>query len=271
MFRSGLAMAAVGLVWTVWPAPGARAYWSAGGLGRSRYHHPGPRVAIDLGHWNQAPADSRLFGLDELLTWDGYRVTRSKQYLVPEYLKDIRVLVIANAMPYPAGLERPAKAVGMAGHAVFAPEEVQAVRDWVRGGGSLLLEADIPQSGRAAAPLASALGLVFHECPAPPFVRDAQGRVEAGQPADSVAALVNGWIEASSTAAAPLLTAPAAPSCAAGKPLVLALESGRGRVAALSAQLERNEDLIRRTGVDPRGFDNRQFVLQLMHWLSRAD
>ena len=51
----------------------------------------------------------------------------------------------------------------------------------------------------------------------------------------------------------------------------MALDFGRGRVVAVSAQLERNEELIRETGVDPRLLDNRQFVLNTMHWLSRAD
>jgi hypothetical protein len=268
MFRTGLAIATLGLVWTVWPAPGERAYYSAYRYGGSRYHN-GPRVAIDLGHWNQAPADSRFFGLDGLLTWDGYRVTRSKQYLVPEYLKDIRLLVIGNAMPYPAGFGRFAKAVGLAGRTVFAPDEVDAVRDWVRTGGSLLLEANIPASGKAAAPLAAALGFAFHDCPAPVFLPEAKGRVNAGGVLDSVTVLANGWIEAASTAS-PLLTAPSSATCAAGKPLALGLEFGRGRVVALAVQLERNEDLIRRTGVDPRIAGNRQFVLDIMHWLSRA-
>jgi hypothetical protein len=59
-------------------------------------------------------------------------------------------------------------------------------------------------------------------------------------------------------------------SCAAGKPIGLAIEFGGGRVVALTAQLERDEDLIRRTGVDPGRFGNRQFVLNAMHWLSRG-
>ena len=261
IFRAGLAIALVGAAWTLWPAPGAHAYASANRFNRSYYHH-GPRVAIDLGHFNDSPADSRFLALADLLNWDGYRANRSKQYLVPEYLKDIPVLVIGNPRPYPFRL---------AGTTAFAPEEITAVRDWVQAGGSLLLEATIPRSARAAAPLAEALGFAFRECPSPVFVPQVQ---LTRNRAETVAALVNGWIEAPSTnlQAAPLLvTPPDAATCAAGKPLALAFEFGRGRVVGLSAQLERDEALIRRTGIDPRNAGNRQFLLDTMHWLSRAE
>lgn len=281
MFRAGLAITALGLVWTLWPASGKRAYLGTYRLARSRYHL-GPRVAIDLGHFNDSPADARFRALSDLLTWDGYRVTHSRQSLVPEYLTDIHVLVVGNAMPYPPGFGRVAKAVGLAGRTVFGTGEVAAVRDWVRAGGSLLLEADVPESGQAAAPLGAALGLVFHDCPAPVFLPATKpgdhailsGGSEHNEQIWSAAVLASGWIapRAGAGQAVPLLNAPAALAglCPAGKPLAVALEFGRGRVVALSVQLERNEDLIRLTGVDPRSAGNRQFVLNVMHWLSRA-
>ena len=275
-FRGGLAIATLGLVWTLWPAPGARAY-NAYHWGRSRYRH-GPRVAIDLAHFDDAPADARFLALGDLLTWDGYRVSRSRQYLVPEYLKDISVLVIGNPMPYPAGLIRVTKWLGP--RPALAREEVESVRDWVRGGGALLLEADAPGSAQGTAPLAAAFGIAFHECSAPVFLREAglgehailRGASERNERVDRAVVLAGGWIEAGAPAVA-LLNAPAAAagSCAAGKPLAVAVEFGRGRIVALSAQLERNEDLIRSSVVDPRFADNRQFVLNALHWLSRGD
>ncbi len=281
MFRTGLALAALGLGWTLWPAPGAGAYWTAYRGSHSRFHL-GPRVAIDLGHFNDAPADSRFLALADLLTWDGCRVTRSKQYLVPEYLKDIPALVIGNPLPYPAGLGRMAQRLGLARRLAFAPDEVEAVRDWVHAGGSLLLEAAVPGSEQAAAPLAAALGLAFHECAGPVFLPHAttgehpiaEGRPDYGERVHTAAVLANGWIEAVSPAASavPVLIAPseASGACLSGKPVAMALEFGRGRVVALSAQLERNPDLVRRTGVDPRRAGNRQFVLNAVHWLLRA-
>ena len=276
MFRAGLAVAALGLVWTLWPAPGARAYNGRGG--HSVYHHLGPRVALDLGHFNTAPADARFLALDDLLLWDGYRVSRSKQYLVPEYLKDFHVLIIGNARPYPAWLATLAAAVGLTGRSAFAPDEVDVVRDWVRRGGSLLLIADAPGTGHAITPLAAAFGLRFHDCATPEFLRSVEtgehaivrGRAENGERIEDMAVLGAGWIEAADSNAVPLLRAPAATTCAALKPLAVALELGRGRVVALSAQLERDDDLVRRTGIDPRNFDNRQFLLNAMHWLSHA-
>jgi hypothetical protein len=276
IFRAGLAISTAGLVWTLWPAPGARAYSSAYAGGRSRYRL-GPRVAIDLGHYNDAPADSRFAALGELLTRDGYRVTRSRQRLVPEYLKGFSVLLIGNAMPYPTGARRMAEAVGLGGMATFGADEVAAVRDWVHAGGSLLLIADAPHSGKAAAPLAAALGATLHECPAPVFLPAAvptehpirEGRSEYGERVEGVAVLANGWVE-TTLPAVPILKLPEDSSCAAGKPVALAIEFGGGRVVALTAQLERDEDLIRRTGVDPGRLGNRQFVLNAMHWLSRG-
>jgi hypothetical protein len=251
IFRTGLAIALLGFVWTIWPAPGERAY----GLyrrGRPLYHH-GPRVAIDLGHFNDSPGDSRFLALADLLVWDGYRVTRSKQYLVPEYLKDTDVLIIGNPLPYRAGFRRLAQTLGLDTHATFAAEEVDTVRDWVRAGGKLLLEAGVPGSAKAAAPLAAALGLRLHECPAPVFVPEA-------------AVVANGWIEAASPDAhpTPLLKIPtsASGSCAAGKPVAVSTEFGGGRVVALAAQIERDDNLLRRA-------DNSPLILNAMHWLSR--
>jgi hypothetical protein len=186
-------------------------------------------------------------------------------------------------MPYPAALGRLAEAGGLAGRAPFAPDEVEEVCGLVRAGGSLLLEANVPGSGRASAALAAALGLAIHDCPTPVFLPQAElgehvilaGRPEENEHVSSAAVLASGWIEATSAGAAQaiaLLKVPpsAAGSRAAGKPLAVALEFGRGRVVALSAQLERSDDIIRRTGVDPRRAGNRQFVLNAMHWLSRA-
>jgi hypothetical protein len=284
MFRAGLAIATLGLVWTLWPAPGAGAYSTIYRLGRSRYRQ-GPRVAIDLGHFNDSPTDYRFLALADLLTSDGYRVTRSRQYLIPEFLKDARLLVIGNPMPYPAGFSRLADWLRLSGRATLAPEELNAVHEWVRSGGSLLLEAYAPASARAATPLAAEFGLHFHDCRAPVFLPAAElgehpileGSSEHNEHVVSAAVLAGGWIESGTAASAiiPLLKAPltasgVSGSCTAGKPLAVALEFGRGRVVALSAQLERDEDLVRRTGVDPRRADNRQFVLNTFHWLSRG-
>jgi len=261
MFRGGLAMATLGVVWSLWPVPGARAYANVG-IGRSRYR-AGPRVSIDLGHFNDSPADARFLGLAGLLTWDGYRVSRSRQPLVPEFLKDVEVLVIGNAMPYPQAFERLARAVKLDGRAVFAAEEVDAVRDWVNGGGSLLLEAAAPGPAEAAGPLAREFGLWFRECPAPVY-----SVVDTGREGH-VAMLARGWIEAAPSVT-PVLIGGDTAGCVARKAVAVRMTFGSGRVVALAAQLERDEEWVRRTGVDPRVMDNRSFLLAIMHWLSRG-
>ena len=73
-------------------------------------------------------------------------VTRSSQTsrnFLPTALKGYRILVISNAL----GAARMNDAA--AGNAAFTEAESDAVRDWVRGGGSLLLIADHAPMGSA--------------------------------------------------------------------------------------------------------------------------
>jgi len=252
---------------------------------------------VDLGHWNDAPADPHFFGLAQLLTWDGYRVTRSKQELVPELLRDTNLLILDNAMPYPALFRRFAAGsggqrsdgwsmLGLGSRAdAFTAGEGAAVRDWVRGGGALFLEASVPGAGRAAGAVAGALGVTFHDCRAGPWGasygilipaaevgEDAitAGRQGVNEQVLRVAVLAGGWVEGPGSEAIPILKAPAggADGCLEDKPLAVAFRFGRGRVVALSAQLERDEGVVRSTGADPRWADNRQLALNMMHWLS---
>ena len=274
MFRGGLAIAAIGLVWTMSPAPGDRAYPAAHRGEHSAYRR-GPRVTIDLGHWNGSPGDARLLGLADLLTWDGYQVTRSRQHLVPELLEDARVLVVAGPLSFPPILRPAAAAMGWADRPAFGPDEAAAVRDWVLGGGGLLLAANTAGSAAASAPLAAAFGLAFHECPADRYFAQAtlgEHPLLAGihpeyEAVQFAAATAHGWVAAwpaGGGPAVPVLLAPAAAGfCAAGKPLAAALEFGRGRVVALAAQLERPQSAVGRPG-------NRQLTLNIFHWLSRA-
>ena len=233
-------------------------------------HHRGPRAVIDLGHWNGAPADSRLLGLADLLTWDGYQVIRARQRLVPELLEGVHVLVIAGPLAYPPGLWPLAEAVGWAGRSAFSPDETAAVRDWVSQGGGLLLAPNIAGSAAAASTLAEAFGLIFHECPAEVFLSEVTlgehpllfGRPSMYEEVENASVVARGWIEAPASAA-PLLSAPPEASgfCGPGKPLAEALQLGRGRVAALAVRLERDDGRMRRA-------NNRQLTLNIVRWLS---
>jgi hypothetical protein len=108
-----------------------------------------PRVLFDHGHRNVHAAHGRYGPFVRLIEADGCRVTSSSGTLTPASLSGAGILVIVNAK----GPKDDQAA------SAFSPEECDAVRDWVRAGGSLLLVADHHPCGEAAAALASRLGV----------------------------------------------------------------------------------------------------------------
>ena len=116
----------------------------------------GPVVAIDEGHNNFHTADGRYLPFARLLRFDGYKVDSYKGDFTGSQLKDIRILVIANALnkiniqnwyvPTPSA---------------FSTNEIETVRKWIENGGSLFLIADHMPFGGAASDLASAFGFTF--------------------------------------------------------------------------------------------------------------
>jgi hypothetical protein len=119
------------------------------------YGKRGPAVAIDEAHSNLHTASGRYRPLAELLANDGYRVVAWQRSFDREALSGVDVLVVANARTQPApgarGLSR----------AVLTDREFDAVRDWVRAGGALLLVADQAPFADAAESLASRFGLTM--------------------------------------------------------------------------------------------------------------
>lgn len=110
-----------------------------------------PRVVLDEAHENFHTVDGRYKPFAELLRSDGYDVVPGKDVFTQAGLSGARVLVIANA----AGKDATDAASGPA----FKDEECDAVRDWVRAGGRLLLVADHAPFGDAAASLAERFGV----------------------------------------------------------------------------------------------------------------
>ncbi len=107
----------------------------------------GPVILIDEAHANFHTATGRYLPFAELLRRDGYVVKPSAARFAAEVLRGARVLVIANAQAQipPA----------------FTAEEVEAVRNFVAGGGALLLIADHPPFTAAAEQLGKAFGIRY--------------------------------------------------------------------------------------------------------------
>lgn len=243
MFQAGVAVAIVGVVWAVWPQSNA-VYSSASRIHHSTYRH-GPAVLVDRGHWNRPGADPRLDGLMQLLAFDGYQVSRNRQEFVPELFRGTWVLVVADAMGWKGAL----LPQGLHAHPeAFSPEEVAAVSDWVNRGGALLLIADRPPAGEASQRMASAFGTRLMDTPAGPERFDVAGPM--GE--DVTYAMSFGGSK---------VTGPPG-SVAFLQSQGVAFEFGRGRVVVLTAQL---------AGAGGRRPDNRQLMLNIMHWLTRTD
>ena len=91
-------------------------------------------VFLDEAHNNFHTAGGRYKPFADLLKNDGYAVTPNTKKFTSETLKGCEVLVVANAQGAP--LMRSPEAANSA----FEAAECDAVHDWVRAGGSLLLD-----------------------------------------------------------------------------------------------------------------------------------
>jgi len=118
---------------------------------RPAYASNGPRVGIDEAHLNFHTVTGNYRPFATLLRADGYRVEASTAKFTRESLAAFDVLVIANA--------RGGMGIDALTTPAFTPEECAAVREWVRGGGSLLLIADHAPFGTAAESLSQQFGV----------------------------------------------------------------------------------------------------------------
>ncbi len=260
------------------------------------YSKNGPRVLFDEAHHNFHTMDGRYKPFVNLILNDGYRVIRSRRPFSKQWLESFKVVVIANALGAEdmddAGADRSA----------FNDDEIQAVYDWVKGGGALLLIADHAPFGAAAAALATKLGvdmskgytvdaansaaedssmLIFSRenklLAAHPITegRNEKERINrvlsfTGQslkgPEDSFSILkLSDTAQDSSPESKSTVSA-------AGRAQAVAFKVGKGRViihgeaAMLSAQIAGLDH--HKMGMNVDGYDNKQYALNLMHWLS---
>ena len=121
----------------------------------------GPLVVVDEAHYNFHTTDGRYRPFAELLRRDGYVVRGTRVPFTAASLRDVRVLVIANALAERNRFNGDATDWGLPTPSAFTADEIAAVRDWVRAGGSLLLIADHMPFGGAAADLAAAFDARF--------------------------------------------------------------------------------------------------------------
>ena len=256
-----------------------------------------PKVLFDEAHFNFHTTDGRYKSFVDLITKVGYRATPNREKFQKETLEGFDILVIAGALT--------AEGRNSRGPA-FTIAECDAVDDWVRAGGSLLLIADHAPFGTTAEILANRFGvdmskgytddhsnyeksghsgwLVFsrenklladHPITKGRDDSDAIRRVTTfmGQslkgPAGSVA-----FLKLSDTAV-DLRLPDLEPVPAAGRAQGVALEWGDGRVVVLGESAVLSDQMAKLEGKEPvrigltfPGSDNHRLALNIMYWLS---
>lgn len=257
-----------------------------------------PRVLFDEAHYNSDTTNGRYKPFADLLFNDGYHLAVNRQPFTKESLKSFKILVVVN----PLGSEEmdDDSAAGPA----FTKEECDAVTDWVRSGGALLLTADQAPFASAAEILAKRLEVDMSKS----YITDpANADKEPYNPGVIVYtrqnhlladhALTNGRNDAERVSrvivfagqslkgpigsdaflkladtAVDNVASPGKNGSAAGRAQGIAFRLGKGRVvvlgdaAMLSAQVTGSDN--QPFGMNVPDIDNRQLALNIMHWLS---
>lgn len=260
----------------------------------------GPVVAIDSGHNNFHTIDGRYQPFASVLRNDGFRVVDSKSSLTGDSLSAVKVLVISNALP--AVL---VKNWSLPASSAFSPAEIEALKAWVTGGGSLLLIADHRPFAGSAHDLAAAFGFRFVDGVVerdPLGQRDiftlaagslhedvvTRGR-DAGTAVTSLQTFTGSAFQAPPSAR-PIIVLPAdymshecllpcrgtvQESNVGGYLQGAVMPLGKGRIAVFgeaamfSAQIVRDSNPPFRGGFNAKGAEqNKQFILNLVEWLA---
>ncbi len=108
-----------------------------------------PKVLCDEAHFNVHTAQGSYKTFVDLVTSHGYEVTANAKPFEGKVLAGYDILVISIARSAPRPSENPA----------FTDAECDVVKDWVQGGGSLLLVTDHYPSGYGAENLGKRFGV----------------------------------------------------------------------------------------------------------------
>lgn len=117
----------------------------------------GSVVFIDEAHENFHTASGRFKPFAYLLQRDGYIVKPFSQAFSPETLSQVKILVVANAL-HPNNQTQWTLPTPSA----FTEQEIAALQEWVKSGGSLFLIADHMPFPGAAEKLAASFGVKFY-------------------------------------------------------------------------------------------------------------
>jgi uncharacterized protein (DUF2249 family) len=117
----------------------------------------GPVVMVDEAHHNFHTTDNRFKPFSLLLRRDGYKVKGGKSQFSEQSLNGVGILVISNALN-----ERNREDWSLPNPSAFTDDEIKAVEEWVKSGGSLFLIADHMPFPGCNEKLAAAFGFTFY-------------------------------------------------------------------------------------------------------------
>ena len=118
----------------------------------------GTIVYIDEGHNNFHTKEGRYMSFANLLRLDGYQVESFNSTFNEKNLKEVDLLVIANALP-----DSISSPITTPTESAFSKDEVRVLKNWVNDGGSLFLIADHMPFAGAAFELAKEFGFEFYD------------------------------------------------------------------------------------------------------------
>ncbi|HUE82337.1 MAG TPA: DUF4350 domain-containing protein [Pyrinomonadaceae bacterium] len=247
-----------------------------------------PLIVFDEGHSNFHTTSGSYSQFAELSRKEGYTIVAHRELLNRKALEQARVLVIVNAR-------------GAQGNPAFTRDECDAVEQWVKDGGGLLLIVDHPPYPAAARSLADRLGVDVRDgttldptpgnhaqTPSTLVFTRSNGLLgdhaitRGGQSSQRINAITT--FTGSSLAGPPGSTAFLKLSDAAydrvvesaaqerrmsakGRAQGVALKFGKGRVVVLGEAAVFRSGILEESGQG--GFDNRQLALNVLRWLSQ--
>jgi hypothetical protein len=257
-----------------------------------------PKILFDEAHNNFHTAVGRYKPFSDLVRQDGYLLTSNKEKLSSQLLKDFDVLIIANAL----GAEN--MNAPEASNSAFTREECDAVYEWISNGGSLFLIADHYPMGGAASDLAARFSVLLgngvtgdrsnHDAGTDRswLVFSRENKLLGKHPImngrnkseriSKVVTFTGESVKGPETAVPLLKLSPSAfdrlppdfekdrPVGGLAQAIAVSLSKGRvvilGEAAMLSAQLGGRN--LKPFGMNRPGSDDKQFALNVVHWLT---
>ena len=114
----------------------------------------GPSILFDKGHFNFIVDMGLAKPLMDVATADGYRVHVDSMKFTKAYLAKYKMIIIFPAMPFKFGSKSQ-----VTDEITFTKDELTALQDWVRAGGSLLIFDEHAPIDKSVTPLFNTFGI----------------------------------------------------------------------------------------------------------------